>query len=87
MLTLIRKKKWAATVIVSLFTFMAPVASSMIAPCLKQISRDLHVDEGVEQTLMLSIFILAFAIGPLIFGPLSEIYVRRGRLLCVLVCC
>lgn len=80
-LTVNRKKKWAATVIVSLFTFMAPVASSMIAPCLAEISRDLHVEEGVEATLMLSIFILAFAIGPLIFGPLSEIYVCSGVVL------
>lgn len=69
------KRKWIATGIVSLFTFMAPVASSMISPCLGDIARDLHVTDQFQQTLMLSIFILAFAVGPLLFGPLSEIYV------------
>lgn len=69
-------RKWAATVIVSLFTFMAPVASSMIAPCLGTMSEELDVHGEFQMTLMLSIFILAFAVGPLLFGPLSEIYGR-----------
>lgn len=69
-------RKWAATVLVSLFTFMAPLSSSMIAPCLDQMAKDLDVTNQLEKTMMLSIFILAFALGPLIFGPLSEIYGR-----------
>ena len=69
-------RKWSATVLVSLFTFMAPFSSSMIAPCLDQIALDFSVTDKFEETMMLSIFILAFAVGPLIFGPLSEIFGR-----------
>jgi len=69
-------QKWSATVLVSLFTFMAPLTSSMIVPCLDPMAQDLGVMNQVEKIMMLSIFMLAFAIGPLIFGPLSEIYGR-----------
>lgn len=70
------KKKWAATLTVSSFTFITPVASSMIAPALENIAADFHVTDEVESQLMMSIFILAYAIGPLFLGPLSEIYGR-----------
>ncbi|KAI9837946.1 MAG: hypothetical protein M1837_002654 [Sclerophora amabilis] len=70
------KKKWAATFVVSSFTFISPVSSSMVAPALGVISREFNVTNEVESQLLLSIFVLAFAIGPLILGPLSEIYGR-----------
>jgi len=70
------KRKWAATVIVSSFTFISPVSSSMVAPALGAMSADLGVTNQVVQELMLSIFILAYAVGPLILGPLSEIFGR-----------
>lgn len=61
---------------VSCFTFITPVASSMIAPALANIATDFHVTDEVESQIMMSIFILAYAIGPLFLGPLSEIYGR-----------
>ncbi|KAK7900359.1 hypothetical protein LTR67_004105 [Exophiala xenobiotica] len=70
------RKKWAATLIVSSFTFISPVSSSMVAPALNKIGQDLGVDSDIERSLMLSIFVLAYAIGPLFLGPLSEIYGR-----------
>lgn len=70
------KKKWAATLIVSSFTFISPVSSSMVAPALNKIGLDLGVNSEIEKSLMLSIFVLAYAIGPLFLGPLSEIYGR-----------
>ena len=70
------KKKWAATVIVSCFTFISPVSSSMVAPALTSIASELHITREVELQLTLSIFVLAYAIGPLFLGPLSEIYGR-----------
>ncbi|CAK7220857.1 hypothetical protein SCUCBS95973_004298 [Sporothrix curviconia] len=69
-------KKWAAVFIVSLFTFISPVSSSMVAPALTDIGRDLDITSSVEQILTLSIFILAYAVGPLFLGPLSELYGR-----------
>ena len=72
-----KKKKWAATITVSLFTFISPVSSSMVAPALQQLQADLHVTSDLEIQLALSTFILAFAVGPLFLGPLSELFGRR----------
>ncbi len=48
----------------------------MVAPALNKIGQDLGVESDIEKSLMLSIFVLAYAIGPLFLGPLSEIYGR-----------
>ncbi|KAF2131832.1 MFS general substrate transporter [Dothidotthia symphoricarpi CBS 119687] len=70
------KRKWAATLIVSCFTLVSPISSSMISPALRSISADFHITQEVEAQLTLSIFVLAYAIGPLFLGPLSEVYGR-----------
>ncbi|KAF5863985.1 hypothetical protein ETB97_008920 [Aspergillus alliaceus] len=71
-----QKTKWRNTIAVSIFTFISPVSSSMVAPALSQLGVDLHMQSDIEVELALSIFILAYAIGPLFFGPVSEIYGR-----------
>ena len=71
-----KKQKWAATFVVSSFTFISPVSSSMVAPAISSISKDFNITNMVEQQLVLSVFVLAYAIGPLFLGPLSEIYGR-----------
>lgn len=70
------KRKWAATFIVSAFTLISPISSSMISPALYSISEEFGITKQVEASLTLSIFVLAYAIGPLFLGPLSEIYGR-----------
>jgi len=70
------KRKWAATFVVSSFTFISPVSSSMIAPALPAMMKEFGVTEQIQGQLMLSIFILAYAVGPLFLGPLSEIFGR-----------
>lgn len=55
---------------------MSPVSSSMVAPALTSISKDFGITNEVESQLVLSVFILAYAFGPLFMGPLSEIYGR-----------
>lgn len=70
------RKKWAATVTVSLFTFISPVSSSMVAPALASIAADFNITDKVLSQLTLSIFVLAYAVGPLFLGPLSEVYGR-----------
>lgn len=69
-------KKWATMLIVSLFTFISPVSSTMIAPSLAHIASDLHITTEFLSQLVLSSFILAYAFGPLFLGPLSETYGR-----------
>ena len=48
----------------------------MISPALGSISEEFHITKTVEAQLTLSIFVLAYAIGPLFLGPFSEIYGR-----------
>jgi len=45
----------------------------MVAPALSAMARELKVTNSVEQSLILSIFVLAYAVGPLFLVPLSEI--------------
>lgn len=70
------KQKWAAVLVVSTFTLISPVSSSMTAPALNSIAKDLNITNELEKQLSLSIFVLAYAIGPLLLGPLSELYGR-----------
>ncbi|PSS29845.1 hypothetical protein PHLCEN_2v2660 [Hermanssonia centrifuga] len=74
------KQKWAATAIVSAFTFISPVSSSMIAPASDALAAQFGITSSVLIALTTSIFVLAYAFGPLFLGPLSEIY-GRSRVL------
>lgn len=61
----------------SAFSFVTLISSSMIAPALPTIARELSISSDVELPVIFSAFILAGAVGPLLFAPLSEIYGRR----------
>ncbi|CAD6592757.1 MAG: hypothetical protein ASARMPRED_006702 [Alectoria sarmentosa] len=69
-------KKWGATLIISAFSFISPLTSSMVGPALGQMAADLHMTNTVEIEISLSIFVLAWAVGPFFLGPLSEVYGR-----------
>ncbi|KAN0097326.1 Major facilitator superfamily domain containing protein [Tylopilus felleus] len=69
-------KKWTATSLVSLYTFVTPLASSMMAPGLPDLALKYGISNPTVLGLTLSIFLLSFAIGPLFLGPLSEMYGR-----------
>ncbi|KAL4905968.1 hypothetical protein BDW74DRAFT_14783 [Aspergillus multicolor] len=72
--------KWQNTCTVSLFVFISPVSSSMIAPAMQKLGSDLGMHTDIEIYLSMAIFILAYTIGPMFFGPASELY-GRVRLL------
>lgn len=48
----------------------------MVAPAISAIAKDFNITNEVESQMVLSIFVLAYAIGPLFLGPLSEVYGR-----------
>ncbi|OKL59558.1 hypothetical protein UA08_05013 [Talaromyces atroroseus] len=73
-------RKWAVTFVVSSFTLISPLSSSILAPALSSIGQEFNITNDVELSLALSIFVLAYAIGPLFLGPLSELY-GRSRVL------
>ncbi|KAF5353739.1 hypothetical protein D9758_008632 [Tetrapyrgos nigripes] len=73
------KEKWAATTIVSLFTFISPVSSSMIAPATEIITQQFEIKGSVQAAMVTSIFGRSgLCYWP--SGPLSEIY-GRSRVL------
>ncbi|KDR79411.1 hypothetical protein GALMADRAFT_137249 [Galerina marginata CBS 339.88] len=60
----------------SSFTFISPVSSSMVAPATEQIAEQFGITSPILIAVTTSVFVLGCAFGPLILGPLSEIYGR-----------
>ena len=54
------KRKWAATAIVSGFTFISPVSSSMVAPATNQVAAQFGIHNSIIIALTTSIFVLAY---------------------------
>ncbi|KAF8178133.1 MFS general substrate transporter [Mycena galopus ATCC 62051] len=70
-------KKWTMIGVLSLQAFVSPLASSIMAPALPDIGVHYHFQSASVTALTLSIFLLAWVLGPLLFGPLSEVYGRK----------
>lgn len=68
---------------VLLACLITPLASSMFAPAVPAVLRTFNTQDETVATFVVSIYILGFAIGPLVISPLSEIY---GRYKVYLVC-
>ncbi|KAI0751858.1 MFS polyamine transporter [Daedaleopsis nitida] len=73
-------KKWAVTAVVSAYTFMSPLASSMMAPASKRIADSFGVTSPTVVALLTSAYVLGYALGPLVLSPISELY-GRARVL------
>ncbi|CZT14532.1 related to multidrug resistant protein [Ramularia collo-cygni] len=69
-------RRWISTIIIAMYAFIAPMASTMVAPALGTISDEFNLQTSVDEFLVMSIFLLAFAIGPFLWGPLSEVFGR-----------
>ncbi|KAF2239141.1 rade putative MSF transporter [Viridothelium virens] len=72
------KKKWGNIAILSGITLVTPLASSIFAPVVPEVMAEFHSNSDLLATFIVSVYLLGFAFGPLIIGPLSEIY---GRML------
>lgn len=71
------KRKWALLAMVSFITLISPLASSMFAPAITYVDEDFNNSNTTLSALVVSIFVLGYAIGPLFISPLSEIYGRQ----------
>ncbi|KAM0543850.1 hypothetical protein ACHAPJ_012087 [Fusarium lateritium] len=71
-----KRKKWLSTILVSCFTFISPVSSTMLAPALPDLADEFDISSDFETYLLMSIFLLAYAIGPFLLAPLSEMFGR-----------
>ncbi|KAF5639070.1 hypothetical protein F52700_4239 [Fusarium sp. NRRL 52700] len=69
-------KKWFITLSVAFATLAISLISSAYTGGMEQIIRDFHISQEVA-TLGVSLFVLGFALGPLLWAPLSEIFGRQ----------
>lgn len=72
-------KKWMVTDVLSATGFNRIMVSTIMAPALPTIARELGMNP-TEAALSMSIYLLATAFGPLVIGPLSELYGRQAVL-------
>ncbi|PYI00706.1 synaptic vesicle transporter [Aspergillus sclerotiicarbonarius CBS 121057] len=70
------RQKWTATLIVSGFGLVSPISSSMVSPAVDAIAHEFGTTSTIASEMILSIFVLAWGLGPLLLGPLSEMYGR-----------
>lgn len=69
-------QKWTFTLIMAVTTLAVALTSSAYTGGIVQIMEDFECTELVA-TLGVSLFVLGFAIGPMVFAPLSELYGRQ----------
>lgn len=69
-------KKWATTLLVAFATLAVSFVSSAYTGGLQQVIEEFGASEEMV-TLGVSLFVLGFAIGPLLWAPLSELYGRQ----------
>lgn len=69
-------RRWYVTVVAILLVVNATFASSSPSGCLVGIAEDFHVSQTAAG-LVITLFLLGYCAGPLIFAPLSEFYGRR----------
>lgn len=71
-----KSRKWTITLIHAGATFAVSFSSSVYTGGLLDIVNDLHTTHEIA-TLGISLFVLGFAFGPMLWAPLSELYGRQ----------
>ncbi|KAJ5666053.1 uncharacterized protein N7477_008501 [Penicillium maclennaniae] len=68
--------RWFYIVFITILTFVTSLASSMLAPAVQDVMRSLRSDSTELDSFVVSIYVIGFAVGPLIVAPMSELYGR-----------
>jgi len=68
--------KWYCTLVVALTCFVVAFASSVITADVAGVVEEFGVSEEVA-LLSITVFVVGFGVGPMVFAPLSEVYGRR----------
>jgi multidrug resistance protein len=72
------RKKWGIIAALAACTLITPLASSFFAPGVPQVLKQFDEKSNVMAAFVVSVYILGFAIGPMIIAPMSELH---GRIL------
>lgn len=70
--------KWALTMQVAIATLSVSLASSAYSGAVDSLREQFHPHKEIVITLGISLFVLGFAFGPLMWAPLSELVGRRA---------
>lgn len=70
-----KARRWRITICAGLLTFAVTFSSSIFSNAIKPVAEEFHVSSLVA-TLGVSLFLLGFVFGPVIFGPASEAFGR-----------
>ncbi|GME34194.1 major facilitator superfamily transporter [Neofusicoccum parvum] len=70
-------KKWIIFILLSCMIVLSFLASSIIAPAASFIDAEFHNESSTLSSLITTIYVLGFMVGPLLLSPLSELYGRR----------
>ena len=70
------KKTWIV-IIGILVVVNSTMGSSLPSNAIPFISADFHITSSYAQILPISMYLIGYVLGPLLFGPLSETYGRR----------
>lgn len=55
---------------------MSPLPTTIVSPAIDTIAEELNVTVTVQKPMVMSIFLLGYAIGPMFISPMSEIWGR-----------
>ncbi|KAI0883229.1 MFS general substrate transporter [Annulohypoxylon maeteangense] len=68
--------KWYCTMVVAATCFVVAFSSSVVTADIVGVAKEFNVSDEVA-LLSITLFVVGFGIGPMIFAPLSEIYGRQ----------
>ena len=68
--------KWRNIFTISALTLLTPFGSTMFAPAVPQTMRSFNSDNVGLASFVVSVYVLGYAFGPLLIGPMSELYGR-----------
>lgn len=71
-----KRRRWLWTVLLSFTTLTVTFSSSVFSSTVEVTSKEFGVSE-IVMMLGVSLFVLGFSIGPIVWGPLSELKGRR----------
>ncbi|KAJ5160520.1 uncharacterized protein N7482_007524 [Penicillium canariense] len=71
-----QSRKWLIMVTVAIPLFLMPLSSTITTPAVDAIAAEFDVTSSITGPLALSLFLLMYCLGPIILGPLSELFGR-----------
>ncbi|KAL2259575.1 hypothetical protein VTK26DRAFT_6702 [Humicola hyalothermophila] len=71
-----KARKWYITMVVATTCFVVALCSSVITPDIAGVAEEFNVSPTAAK-VSITVFVVGFGVGPMVFAPLSEIYGRR----------